>query len=245
MLLDIEKVIQGPESSLNLNPETFFKIYKPLRDFDNVTSATHEIVVNEFNKIFGTKYLPIDVRYWNVVRDWAMEKGLNKRDAEEIETHLWFNPDFLFKAKPIPGACELSYWLYEKGLNFPIITSRKDVYVPYHNRFNTVKEATLEWMKIYEPWVPQKDIHFQENSEMPGNYFKAFMINKLAGGIYFEDSLDHAQTVLDYTDAIVVCLSDKMNLDNMGYKNLVRIASAGGNMPNLLPFYDWISRFDS
>ena len=245
MLFRKESVFGNPEIHININPEAFFKTYKPLRDFDNVTSATDDLVVNEFNRIFGTKYLPVDIREWHSVRNWAIEKGLSKRDAEEVENHLWYNPDFLFKAKPVPGTCELSYWLYERSIGFPIISSRIDVIDTTDNRLKDMREATYEWMKKYEPWVPQKDIYIQKNNEMPGDIFKAFMAKMINCGIYFEDSINHTKTVLDYTDIIVILLSNHSILDNLGYENLVRISSDDRNLPNLLPFYDWVSRFDS
>ncbi|HJX46017.1 hypothetical protein A2W13_03025 [Candidatus Woesebacteria bacterium RBG_16_36_11] len=234
----LERLIGNPETPQN--PEIFFKILKPFRDFDNVTSATKEIVTREFNKMFRTNYLPVDILQWHSIKNWAIDKGMNERNAEELELKLWYNPDFLFQAKPLPGTLELSHWLYERHIGFPIITSRMDRVDTSRGIFKNVKEATFAWIKQHEPWVPEKDIFIQENKEMPGNIFKAFMLRKFNCGIYFEDNVEHAKTVLDYTNAIVVLVSNSRVLDGLGYGNLVRISINDGNLPNLVPIYDWV-----
>jgi hypothetical protein len=208
-------------------PEEFFKIHRPAVDHDGVICDTRQHVLNFVNNALGTKYANRDIRHWHSVRDWATQSGMSMVDAEDLEEYVWFNPDFLRQAKPIPGAIEMCRWLTDHGIHLRVITSRRP----------NLLESTIDWYREHVSNLKLGNIHLQTTGEMEGSIFKAFMISRLGADVYFEDVPQHALDILNYTNASVVLLSNLSSPHS--YKDsgrIYRISGEQGLVPNLSSF---------
>jgi len=245
MSYGLERFINKPEF-LQTTPEEYFRINRAFRDNDGVTTDTRSMVAKEINKMFNTNRSESDIRDWNSVRNWAIEQGLSYQEAQELEIKLWYDPDLLYKADPVPGATEMSYWMYDHGFSFPVISSRTDLLNDHQGLFKNVREATIAWFKKWEPWTPQEDIYMQIPFDIPRGVYKAFIYGLLTResngrGLYFEDVPAHAKTVLTYNpNAFVVLLSDLTELDfqPISANNYLRVSGSGGNLPNMHQVFD-------
>ena len=97
-----------------------------------------------------------------------------------------------------------------------------------------LRQVTLEVLIDKLPWIREENLIMQKTNEMDGDIFQTFIINGKGFGIYFEDELSHAKTILDYTDAHVVLLSNLRLLDHYDNKRLIRFGGSFGQAPNLL-----------
>lgn len=203
--------------------EEFFRIYKPSVDNDGVLANTRAPVVEEFNRLYGTDYKAEDIRHWQTVANWALELGMSWEEALEVDKRLWYDPDILFRAEPIPGALDFTFWFRHEGIELAIITSRP----------HFLEESTVEWYKKWMPWIKPENIYIQETDEMDGDIFKIWTIKLLKIGIHFEDALSHAEKILTYTDAKLVFLSDLTVLDYFSEERFTRISGKDGRLPNM------------
>lgn len=214
-----------------ITPEEFFSKYPPSSDMDGVLCNTRKHVVEEFNKMFGTLYTTFDIRDYHAVSRWAGVLGMGKKEAMAIENKLWFDPNVLFRAKPLPGAVKFTRWFAERNIDLPVVTSResniKDVRKP------NIEDVTIAWFRKWMPWIKEENIYMQKNQEMPGDIFKAWMNRVLGRGIHFEDVPGHAKAVLDYTDASVVLLSNLIEIDGYYPGRLLRIPETKGIGPEM------------
>lgn len=241
-------MLAGPERSFFnyefiKNPENFFRLNKPATDNDGVMSDTRTLVTGEFNKIFRTNHRPEDIRHWHAIRDWGIESGLSFEEATKLELFLWFDPVLLYKAQPVAGAVEISRWFYERGIPFPVISSRRDLVVS-KGAYKNIKDSTIAWYEKWMPWVLPDDIHIQYGQEMKGEYYKAFMIKRMGIGVFFEDIPLHAQAILDYTDANIVLVSNRSLFPTANDNRIASLPYGVGKMPDLLPFYNLLTNIN-
>lgn len=208
-----------------LTPEQFFRTYPPATDNDGVMSDTRAVVVEEFNRRFGTNHTVDEVNKWNIVTIWSQDLGMSPEEAKEVDKSLWYDPDLLINAQPVPGAVEFTRTLSEYGIIIPVISTRPPVFKP----------STIEWYHHHMPWIPSDQIYLRQNSEMSGPIFKAWMIRILGRKVFFEDVPDHAKTVLDYTDCRVVFISNSGVLDHYDRRRLIRVPGVNGSAPDMRP----------
>ena len=124
-----------------LNRENFFE--KQIIGFDNdgVISGSREAAVDAYNKLANTNRTVNEIKKFNALIDWAMEDmGMTEGEASWINDEIWYRrPDILFKAKPRPGAIELTKELSARKRPFYIITSRPKEFV----------QSTIDWYQKY------------------------------------------------------------------------------------------------
>ncbi len=206
-----------------VTPEEFFSKYPPSSDMDGVLCNTRKHVAEEFNKRFGTSYTTFDIRDYRAVSKWAVVLGMSKKEAMAIEKKLWFDPDIIFRAEPLPGAVKFTRWFAERNIALPVNTSRRP----------NIRDATIAWFEKWMPWIKEENVYMQKNQEMPGDIFKAWMNRILGRGIHFEDAPEHAKAVLDYTDAFVVLISNLIEIDGYYPDRLLRIPETKGIGPEM------------
>lgn len=235
-----------------LSPEEFFIKYPPFTDHDETMSASIVVVTDFFNSTYslGKKRYPSEITHYRSVRDWAIEDGRDEEEANYIEKNLWYNPDVLFYAKPTKGAVEFSYRMHEMGFSMPVVTARLDFPEIRSNMFKDMHDSTVAWYKKWMPWTNSDDIHVQSNTEMPRDIYKAYILNKLGAGIYFEDSSQNAEAILNYTNIKVCLLSNKILASQVGNPDLIRLSGDGGKEPDMMLAYknffgkpDWVAQY--
>ena len=225
-----------------MSPEIFFTTRRPFTDHDDTMAASKEIVTEYYyaNVSAKKKRNPKDIQHYHKVREWALEDGFNYEEATQIEFLLWMNPDVLYQAKPVPGACEVSCWFYEHKIGLPVLTSRMDYSQIKPVAFRNMRDATVAWYEHWMPWVPADDVYLQGSPSLPSDIFKAWFIRMFKIGSYFEDSVVHAGTILTYTDAYVTLLSDNIVAQHINNPNLVRIQGVNGKLPDLRTVADYL-----
>jgi hypothetical protein len=209
-------------------PEDFFLRNPPSTDLDGVLIDSRTPVVREFNRIFGTSHKTSDMHGWHQIARWAIEQGMDERSAFKLDEQLWYHrPDLLFEAELTPGALSFVNWFLDRGISLPAITSR-----PPH-----LAEVTHAWFEERLPQFPKKDIYINQDESLDDQIFKVLMIQVLGRRIHFEDSIGQTKLILNYTDALVVLLSNSivLDLDSGVYKNRVlRFGGRDGQLPDLV-----------
>lgn len=216
------------------SPETFFEKYKIGFDHDGVIADTRRPVVDEYNKIFGTKHSVEEIREYRTLARWAEEDfGTSKKAALEIDNYLWFKrPDILLCADPMPGAVKITKQLADRKIFFPIITSRLSSY----------RQSTFQWYEEKMPWINRNQIFIRENEEMTGEIFKVWMIKLLGVSAFFEDAPHHAKEIISYTEAMVILLNNDPALDDFIGNKMIRISSKNNQTPTLQEAQDRLLR---
>lgn len=222
-----ERLIETAEAFKT--PEEFFQEYPPATDFDGVVCDLRTHVVSEFNRRYGTNYTTFDIRSYHQVFSWAKGLGKSSDEALEIANDLWYNPDLLSSAEPVRGADRWLGWFVDRNISIPIITARRP----------DLRDVTLEWLDQKMEWFPKDDVYLRPVTmqDMSGDVFKAYMINMLNRGIFFEDIWEQARFVLDNTNSMVVLLSNLRIIDNYDQERLVRIPETIGVGPDMDPVY--------
>lgn len=192
-------------------------------DNDGVISDTRSLVLDFVNKQLKTNYVDRDIRDWNQVSIWAKESGWTSDKALELDNYVWYDPEFLKKAKLIPGARKLTDFLLHEKVPFKIITSR----LPH------LVKSTFEWYEENLPEIPKENIIIWPIKEMAGGIFKSFNINRYNLGVFFEDVPEQALDIVSHTDARVFLLSNIGTYDGMHPGKLCRIGGENGNCANL------------
>ncbi|MBU0572289.1 hypothetical protein KKH23_01300 [Patescibacteria group bacterium] len=207
------------------SPEDFFKKHKIGFDHDGVIANTRTPVVDEYNRIFRTNHTVDEMREYRTLARWAEEDfGISKKAALEIDNYLWFKrPDILLRARPMPGAVEITKQLADRKIFFPIITSRLPSY----------RQSTFEWYEEKMPWIKRDQIIIRENDKMKGEIFKARMIGLLGVNAFFEDALHHAEVIINHTDALVILLNNDSALDDFIGDKMIRIVGDNNQPPTL------------
>ena len=209
------------------NTEQFFRLNPPSTDMDGVLINSRVVVLAEFNRLLGTDYQIEDMYGWHQLTNWAIEQGLERKEAERLDIELWYHrPDLLLQAPPIAGALEFVNWFIRRGISLPAITSR-----PAH-----LKDVTYAWFEKHLPDFPKKDIYIRHDDSLAGDIFKVLMIKKLGRKVHFEDSVYHAQAILDYTEAGVVLLSNSGVLDyhfGQAGRRIWRFSGQNDKLPDL------------
>ena len=116
-------------------------------DVDGVWADLKEPVVAAVNQEWGTNLDPRDINSWMWVREQIYEQTGSAEEGERA-TQFWFDPDVLFLAKPVEGAVEAALGLMEKGYRPWAATSR----------LPNARESTIEWLRIYFPFVPTERV---------------------------------------------------------------------------------------
>ena len=175
------------------SPETkeFLRGLTITLDMDGVLAWSAVSVINKFNRMYNTKYFAWDIKGWDGITKLAEGLGEDPQIAFELETFLWYDPELLLAAPPMPGARALTRLLHESGAGFSIITSRKP----------NAGDITFEWFRRWMPWINHEQIFIRRDENMSGEVFKAQTVAAREANFHVDDSPRHAQFVLDYTQA--------------------------------------------
>jgi hypothetical protein len=193
---------------------------------DGILTDLRTQVVKMFNEKFGTSYTTFDILDYHAVYKWSLELGQSKNAAGDIQEWLWFDPEVLMEVQPVSGALKFVNWFIDRDIDIPIITSRR-------SDPKTV-DVTHKWINKWIPNFPLRNLYMQKgNSKASGDIFKAQTIKLLKRGIHFEDVYEHAKTILDLTDSLVVLHSNLSIVDNSNHKRLIRIPEKPGVGPTL------------
>jgi 5'(3')-deoxyribonucleotidase len=211
--------------NIPVNREEFFEEHEFGFDHDGVMADTRTPIVDEYNKIFGTEHTVNEIREYRTLARWAEEDlGISKKAALEIDNYLWFKrPDILLRAKPMPGAVEITKQLADRKKISRIITSRLPSY----------RQSTFEWYEEELPWIKRDKIIIRETNEMDGEIFKVWGINFFGISAFFEDMHHHGREIIIYTDAKLILLSNSSALDSLAGNQMIRIASKINQLPTL------------
>ncbi len=188
----------------------FFKKYKPSFDLDGVLIDSLDYVTEIFNNEYGTNYLATDMRTLGSVKDWLIGMGYSEDYANRKNYEYWYG-DRLFQAPLKTGAKEFLEKLDSEGIPIAVISSRPE----------NLKSGTTEVLMKNLPFLKEENIFIQDNSEMTGDIYKAFTINKENIGIHFEDMHIHAKAVLDYTDSFIGLMSNIYVLSDPPYNERI------------------------
>ena len=222
-----------------LSPENYFIKHPPFRDHDDTMAASRKLIAGYFNKKFDDNRHPIEMRGYRNVFYWLREKGYSKKEAQEIEASIWWDPDLLYKAEPIKGAVEFSEKLNEYKIPFPVVSARKDYPGITPIIFKNMLDSTVAWYAKWMPWVDPDDVHLQKGNEFESYIYKPWILKQLGAGIYFEDSPTFAESVLTYTDNVqVYLLSNQVVASHMGNPRLIHIKGENGKLPNMEQAYE-------
>lgn len=190
-------------------------------DHDGTIADVRASVTLEFNRRHKTNYKVTDVSYWNVVYDWCKALKMTDEEAKAEEYDLWYKPETLFKAEPVAGAIEFLRKLHLRGKDYIINSSR----IP------ELRESTIEWYKIWAPFVKTDRIH----TGIEGFEGLAMKINRVSLSnrrMHLEDVPSHAKAILDYTNAHVFLMSNSDELGTIDNKRLTQIKGRNGEMPD-------------
>mgnify|MGYP001558754396 FL=1 len=209
----------------------YWILKSPSIDHDGTIADSRTSVTNEFNKTYKTNYKVAELNHWNAVKDWCNEIGKSDDEANEIEHNLWYTPDALLKAEPIPGAIEFLRELFIRKINFTINSSR----IP------ELRESTIAWYQKYAPFIEPENIK-TGMPDIDGLVTKVNRINAVRSAIHIEDVPEHARSVLKYTHAYVILMSNRDDLGSLDLsepelKRLIRIKGENGDMPNFWPIH--------
>lgn len=216
------------------NREMFLETLTHGFDHDGVMADTRTPVVEEYNKKFETNHTVDEIQEYRTLARWAKEDlGANKKLALKIDNHFWFGrPDILLRAKPMPGAVEITKNLVERKKHFQIITSRIPSY----------RQSTFQWYEENMPWIDRDKIIIRETEEMTGEIFKAWAIKFFGVGVFFEDAPHHAKEIINYTDALVILLNNSLSLDSYAGDQIIRITSKINQLPTLQEAQEFLFR---
>jgi 5'(3')-deoxyribonucleotidase len=197
-------------------------------DMDGVLAQSREPVIAQINLDFGTRYTIADARIWGSVMEMLENQGFTEEEALDYSNWVWRDPEIIFSSSPIRGSLEFTLELSRLKIPFYVITSR----VP------ELRASTFAWFEKWMPWIGEDQICMQIREEMDRGIFKAWMVKVLNVGLLIDDSVEHSKTVLDYTDAKVVLLSDVSTLDHRLKEGLIRIPGEYGLRPTMEPVYE-------
>lgn len=199
-------------------------------DVDGVLAFSQGPVVDEINRRFNLNKSPQDLDNWHAVSDWLNEV-VGKEKAREIENELWFNPEIIGRAFPIPGARNLIQRLNNQGATITVITGRP-------SRLNEItKDFILGYYKsIREGQIianPFDDI--EEASD-----FKPRKIAKINPHFHIEDSVSQTRAILSLTESTrVVMIPNGWNKKvDIKSDRLVIATRREDGMTSLWPVYD-------
>jgi hypothetical protein len=201
-------------------------------DNDGVISNTRGLVANGVNEVLGTNYTGHDIRNWRWATEVLTEHGMKDEEARKLEQKYWYDPDYLLKAEPMPGAYKFFQWFEERNLEMPtVVTSRE--YGLY--------ESTVEWYRQNIPILDKEKIVMQKSNEMRGDYYKAWVVKyHTKSDIHLEDSPIHAKLIMDYTDAFLVFISNSTIFD--GYHKDRFLRHSSDNLASMPDIYEVIER---
>jgi len=166
-------------------------------DIDGFLFDLDSVVVQKFNRIYGTNYTPDDITEWNSVRDLLIEQGHSLEEAEYLQNEdYWDNPKVIKRAPLIRGARELTLALLRTGKEIYPTTSRKP----------NLAEATNWQLRFWLGWIPEDNLRIRDDGDFDRHGFKARTILSDRFGMFFENYPPHGELILDTTDAhLVIC----------------------------------------
>ncbi|MFC1625487.1 hypothetical protein ACFL1Q_00390 [Patescibacteria group bacterium] len=192
---DIQKKIEG--------------LYEILRnsvvstDIDGVEVDLAKSVINKLNERLGSNHKVSELtNYWSLA-DMLTKDHPQIVDPVDYTLDIWTDPEVVLHAPPQAGVLRFSKRWFDKGLKVHRITSRP----------SSKGKVTFEWYKNRMPWVDKSLIHIQQNEDRINADFKISEIKKIGSNIHFEDSLEHAERIVDETDCDVVMVPQPWNVD--------------------------------
>ncbi|MBI2065902.1 hypothetical protein HYT60_00105 [Candidatus Woesebacteria bacterium] len=199
-------------------------------DHDGVIANTRKIVTEVFNSRYGTNHTPDEVRDWLTIYRWGKDIGMSNKKAMSVDEELWYTPDIIFQAEPIPGAKEFLTTAYKRGLRIPIVSSRRP----------GLAQSTYDWYATHIPVVTPENIYVGLQGIASGEISKLWILKALGRKKHVEDSHTQARLILDYSDDIeLIFLSDRTILDSPAYNGrLTRISAEPGIGTSMWPVYE-------
>lgn len=197
-------------------------------DIDNVEIDTLKTAVMLYNDIYGFKYknpkTTEDVTtYWAMV-DWM-------KDIPQIENpvkaaiDIFHDERVLIHSKPVSGFQALLKYLTANGIS-PLtrITSRPGMardhtYLWYRNRYG---EFDINLIRI------------QDEGDQINSNFKSQEIGKKGAPYHFEDSFEHAEQIIEETEATVVLVPQPWNERYVPETNRIIVSNSDFHKPRLL-----------
>ena len=226
------------ENKILTNPELlkFPEDYKITIDIDGVLAYSLISVLNKFNQDLKTNYLPKDINGFYAISDLAKKHGKSKQESFEIEKRLWYSPDVLFQSAPVPG----SYTFMER-----LIKSKVEYYVTT-SRINSCEQATLDWLRIWMPFVDEGRIFFsgKENPEI-SRKLKIQKIIDINPNFHIEDSLSQSQQIIKATEKLnIILIPHAYNTidSNEDSNERLFVMKQVANGPNLWPVYRFLKK---
>ena len=181
-------------------------------DIDGVDILSPQSALDELYRRYGVRKTLNDL-----VRAFEMNNWLKEFEGEKaprVAWEIWHSREVLENSKSVSGAVSLSRHLHEIGIDPPRITSR-----PAFTR-----QWTLDFYKKWMPWVPLENIFMQADggNEISHNH-KVDSIKLMGIEIFFEDNPDHAKEIVEKTQALVVMVPWRWNIDLTPFHpNIVR-----------------------
>lgn len=169
--------------------------------------------------MFGTSYERKDIKSWNSIRDWAIEKGLSKIDASKLNFKLWTDPQSMEKALPMPGSLEVYRDLVNQINEVPIITVRGC----------NLRDVTVGWFNKHLPEVPESWINMRASNEIKDNDFKIQQLIDKTINWHFDDSFTIVLMAIKNTNTNLFYISSEITPEYINKNSRVTV----------IPNFEW------
>lgn len=166
-------------------------------DIDGVLALSDEVVVNEVNSRWGLELDAGKIDRWTWVSETVAELTGSKEEGRRAE-ELWFDPEVLAMAKPVPGACEALSELTAMGWVIWAATSRRP----------NARLVTKEWINAYFPMI--RGLYMLEDGNdaiISSVEVKLAAVGMLGAKLYVDDdsrAIDHV--VKSYKNSLMAVL---------------------------------------
>lgn len=166
-------------------------------DIDGVLASSGEAVVKEVNLRWGLKLDAGKINRWTWVSETVAELTGSEEEGRRAE-ELWFDPEVLAMAKPVPGACEALSELTAMGWVIWAATSRRP----------NARLVTKEWINAYFPMIRGLYMLEDGNDERISSVeVKLAAVGMLGAKLYVDDdprAIDHV--VKSYKNTLMAAL---------------------------------------
>lgn len=197
-------------------------------DIDGVLSNSGLAVVNDFNYIFKTNRIAKEITHWNSIKCWAMDLGKSDEEAKEIEKSLWFRPEVIGKAEPVPGAYSLLRSLWKADVNMKFITSRP----------SNLNDVTKEFFDKHFSFIDLDNVISNPMDDLgEASKFKIKKIAEISPIYHIEDSPTQINAIIKAAKHThVIAVPNTYNMDIVESRR-VTVSRRLENTPNLWPVY--------
>lgn len=200
-------------------------------DIDGSEVDTHTPAVRLYNTM--TSHLEgfeprsvSDIINYDAFVGWFEEAGF--QEPFECAMDVWHDEEVIVGAEPLSGSFLLSLFLKSQDIDVYRITSRPAF----------VSENTRKWYKQWQPHVISEDLlHIQSETDNINPSYKSDKIAALGLGYFFEDSFEHAQSIVQNTDATVVLVPQPWNRDYKNDNPRIIVTSGFDGIPKLVRSY--------